>query len=74
MYLKLFANYKAAFNFMVDINLTFRAANNYKNTFCVVAHPDNNMPYAVVDLGTAIELGSGYVFSDNRQLIPNPFV
>jgi hypothetical protein len=39
-------------------NKACRRAGNFKDIFCLVDGPENN--FAVVDLGTAIDLGSGY--------------
>lgn len=65
-------NYREAFDWMTMKNQASRRANNYRDIYCVVpGHNGNN--YAVVDLRTAIDLGLGYVTSDNCMLIENPW-
>lgn len=71
-YLKHFNEYDNAFDWMTMKNRACKAANNTKDICCVVPGPENN--YAVVDLGTAIDLELGYVWSvSTTSYINNPF-
>jgi hypothetical protein len=57
-YLAEFSDRQAAHDRMTMKNRACRAAGNHRDIYCLVAGP--NKPWAVVDLGTAIDLGMGY--------------
>ena len=57
-YVKKFKSESDAMDWMKMQNAAFRLAGNWKSAHAVVAGPQND--WAVVDLKTAIELGTGY--------------
>lgn len=61
-YCKFFDAENDAFTRCSIKNRAARAANNYKDIYCVVDGPSDN--FAVVDLSTAIDLGQGYHIVD----------
>lgn len=71
-YLKHFNEYDEAFDWMIMKNRACKKAGNKDDIYCVVPGPENN--YAVVDLGTAIDLQLGYVWNySSTGYIKNPF-
>lgn len=60
-YLREFSDRQQAHDRMTLKNRACRAAGNHRDIYCLVTGP--NQPWAVVDLPTAIELGSGYEWS-----------
>ena len=56
-FIKLFKTENSAMSFMRTVNQARKAAGN-RDLVVFTDGPDNN--FAVVDLGTAIELGNGY--------------
>ena len=61
-YCKFFESENDARTRCANKNKAARRANNYRDIYCLVDGPENN--FAVVDLTTAIELGSGYEVCD----------
>lgn len=71
-FIKDFATYDQAFDYMVFKNKGFKRAGNNKDCLCVV--PGREDYYCVVDDWTAIELGLGYVIaSSSTSFINNPW-
>ncbi|HNJ57374.1 MAG TPA: hypothetical protein PKI54_13355 [Bacteroidia bacterium] len=72
-YVKQFADYDTAFEWMRMKNKAFARANNKVDILCVVPGYEGDN-YAVVDLMTAIELGLGYVWSSSSTgWVSNPW-
>ncbi len=72
-YVKQFADYDTAFEWMQMKNKAFARANNKVDILCVVPGCEGDN-YAVVDLMTAIELGLGYVWSSSSTgWVQNPW-
>lgn len=66
-YHKEFSDYDSAYDWMVMKNKV-----SVKDLFCVV--PGAEELYAVVDLGTAVDLGLGYVWSTSHlNFVEDPF-
>jgi hypothetical protein len=61
-YCKFFDTEESAFIRCQNRNRAARAANNFKDIYCLVDGPSDN--FAVVDLSTAIDLGNGYQIVD----------
>lgn len=59
-YIKVFEDENRAWDWMVMKNKACERAGNFRDVFCFVDHPEG---HAIVDLNTAIELGSGYTWS-----------
>ena len=70
-YLKEFAEYNEAWDWMVMKNQACERAGNKSDIYCVVPGPDDD--YVVVDLKTAIELGTVYVWSFSHLRPLNPW-
>lgn len=61
-YTRFFATQDEAIDRCAMKNRAARKAENKTDIYCVVDGPEDN--YAVVDLGTAIDLGGGYHVAD----------
>jgi hypothetical protein len=71
-YIKHYSEYDTAFEMMTQKKKACKRAGNSKDIYCVVPGPQDD--YAVVDLGTAIDLGLGYVWNfSSTGYIRNPF-
>ena len=71
-FIKNFADYDSAFDYMNRQNRAFAKAGNKKDLYCVV--PSAVDGYAVVDHMTALELQMGYVFSaSSTAWVANPW-
>jgi hypothetical protein len=72
-FIKDYANYEDAFEYMNMKNRAFKKAGNKEDILCVVPGCEGDN-YAVVDLMTAIELGLGYVWSSSSTgWVNNPW-
>lgn len=60
IYIKVFTDENKAWDWMVMKNKACKMANNFKDVFCTIEHPEG---FAVVDITTAIDIGSPYSWS-----------